>query len=770
MYPAAAILLCVGIGTQSALMDRIAAQRAAIANAAPAERAAIVEEVLDLRAQLIRDHPDDPRQPVWLADQAQDLFYLVLPADSSELVARFGLPTPQQLDRVRRVARDMNDFASRAEMALEQVIMDTESNRGGGFDPTLFETERNRRVPFLRGIAACLDADFNVEEPAARHALYSIAKSRLGPVGDLLPDRLAATAELYAGLALLGVEKYLDAAKTLRDVSTAPLARRSDVFAARLALVRCRAAVDAQDALTGLDEIERDFAEADELLFRVLIADQRFRLRTRQGRVADAFGAYLELAHAEGPRHAATRAIGFSRLVVVAGPGTPLEGLPELVSVARAGNLAATPGARTEAIELYERLLADDRLDDTTAAAAMFGLARVYLDAGNPTGAIRQLAKLARVYPASTHAEASIELAASLAAEGDRLAPGDTGRAALLREVLEILLSRYPNLASVDRWRYRAGCLALDERRFEDAIGFFDAVGVDAGVRADALYRRAESLGAWAASMAGTPMRQVLARRLLVGAAEAEAANPDRRSMLARFRAEALLAIDDPAGALAALSDGDDDEFSVLVRIDAYRAMGRPDEMARELQRLVDMTGPRAGAALVAMFEMRQREIQGLLDADRVGAATAKAMRELLPLAQAASHWIEKHGHNETLQLRAADAYRLAGRCNDALGLYDELLAAHPAALEVLYGRAECLYDLGGSRDEEAMDHYRRLAVATAADLDDHHWQSQLRMLQILRRTGRNTHRIAPYIQQLRSKDPQLGGERYRREFERLLQ
>ncbi len=770
MYGTAAILLGVGIVTQSAmtdLPDRIASQRAAIADAAPAERAAIVERVLDLRAKLIHDHPDDPRLPVWLADQAQDLFYLVLPADSSGLVVRFGLPTPRQLDRVRRVAREMNDFASRAETAIEQIIMDAESRPGGGFDPGLIETERNRRVPFLRGIAACLDADFNVEVPARRHALYSIASARLGPVADLLPDRFAATARLYAGLALLGRQKYDDAARVLRDVSTDPAARRTDVFAARLALVRCRAALEPGVALAELDAVETDFAGSGELLLRVLIADERFRLLRRQGRVADAFGAYLALARAGGPRHAAARAIGFSRLVMVAGPGTPLDRLPRLVSVARAGNLAANPGGRTEAIELYERLLADDRLDDATRATAMFGLGRVYLDGGNRAPAVRQLAKLARMYPAGSHAEASIELAASVAAEGNRLAPGDAGQRALLREVLEILLGRYPNLASIDRWRYRAGCLALDEQRFEDAVGFFDAVAVDADVRADALYRRAESLRAWSASAAGTPMGLDLARRLLVAAAEAEAANGERRTMLARFRAEALLAIDDPAGALAALSDGDDDEFSLLTRIDAYRALGRRDEMARELKRLVDTTGPRAAAALVAMFEMRTREIQALGDQDR---PTAEALRELLPLAQAASHWIETHGGNETLQLSAADAYRLAGRCDDALRLYDALLAGHPDAMEVLFGRAECLYDLGGARDEEAMGHYRRLAVATAAALGDRHWQSQLRMLQILRRTGRNTHRIAPYIQQLRGTDPDLGGERYRREFERLLQ
>ncbi len=736
MYAAATIVLCAAIGApsaQSTLADRIAARHAAIADATTAERATIVEQVLDLRAQLIREHPDDPHQPVWLADQAQDLFYLVLPAESSGLVTRFGLPTPAQLDRARRVARLMHDLADRAEMTLEQLILDTESGRGGGLDQSVLETERNRRIPFLRGIAACLHADFNVEEPRGRKPLYAIARSRLEPVSDLLPDRFAATAQLYAGLAMLGVAEYDAAAKMFRDVSTDPLARRDDVFAARMALVRCRAAADLQDALNGLDEIE-----TDELLFRVLVADERFRLLQRQGRVADAFGAYLELG-----------SIGFPRLVRVAGPDTPLDRLPLLVTVARAGNLAATPGKRAEAIELYERLLGTDRLDETAGAATMFGLARAYLDAGEPAAAVRQLMTLAAMYPASSQAEPSIELAASLAAELNRLAPGHAGRRALFREVLEILLGRYPNLATVDHWRYRAGCLALDERRYEDAIRFFETVAVDAEVRADALYRRVESLRAWTASMPAGDMRLLLARRLMQAATEAEAAFPDRRSMLTRCRAEALLALDDPAGALAALPAGDDDEFAVLTRIEAYRALGRRDEMTRELQRLVDMTGPRAGAALVAMFEN--------VDAS-----------ELLPLARAAKRWLDLHGDNETLQLAAADAYRLSGHLDDALGLYNELLANHPDALEVLYGRAECLFELGEYK--EAMEHYRRLAFATTAALDEHYWQSQLRMLQILRRTGRNTHRIAPYVQQLRDRHPDLGGELYQRQFERLLQ
>ena len=60
---------------------------------------------------------------------------------------------------------------------------------------------------------------------------------------------------------------------------------------------------------------------------------------------------------------------------------------------------------------------------------------------------------------------------------------------------------------------------------------------------------------------------------------------------------------------------------------------------------------------------------------------------------------------------------------------------------------------------------YQRIAAVSAGE---YHWQSQLRMLQILDLTGHNTRRIAPHIRRLRQKDQQLGGERLRRGFEVL--
>ena len=95
------------------------------------------------------------------------------------------------------------------------------------------------------------------------------------------------------------------------------------------------------------------------------------------------------------------------------------------------------------------------------------------------------------------------------------------------------------------------------------------------------------------------------------------------------------------------------------------------------------------------------------------------------------------------------------------------MLAKRPNAQEAVFGQAECLFHLPGDRDAEAMIIYRR--IGSAGPNGVYYWPAQLRMLQILDRTGRNTDRIAPRIRRLRQQDSQLGGERWRRGFETLL-
>ena len=121
--------------------------------------------------------------------------------------------------------------------------------------------------------------------------------------------------------------------------------------------------------------------------------------------------------------------------------------------------------------------------------------------------------------------------------------------------------------------------------------------------------------------------------------------------------------------------------------------------------------------------------------------------------------------------VRIADSLRLSGRYAQARVIYQQLLVQTPAGLQLLFGRAVCLFGEGGDGLAEAMGIYRRLAAVgpgqdTAARR--YYWQAQMRMLEILDRTGRNTDKIAPRIRRLRQVDADLGGERFRRTFQRL--
>ena len=104
--------------------------------------------------------------------------------------------------------------------------------------------------------------------------------------------------------------------------------------------------------------------------------------------------------------------------------------------------------------------------------------------------------------------------------------------------------------------------------------------------------------------------------------------------------------------------------------------------------------------------------------------------------------------------------------CDDALPMYEQLTRELGESLETLLGRAECLFELG--KDAEAMPLFARIAVTLGPSAEPY-WLAELRMLQILDRVGRNTHRITPHIRMLQRNHPELGGEEYRREFERLL-
>jgi hypothetical protein len=760
------------------------------------DRLASAERLLDLRGSLLAERPHDPRRAVWLADQATDLLLVLLPINSTELTCLFGLPSPDKRARAQRAARQMSAVAAEAELEIERSILALESAPGFADDIAarmkrlrLAEGERDRRIPFLRGAAACLEAALDGGDPARDEALYRLAAERLQSVLPLLSGRPADLARLYAGLALRGLGDYEAARAVLDAPAPTPRADPIDVFAIRMAQVTISAARAGPTAgIDALDALAQSYNRADDLFFRVIIADQHFLLHRDAARHADAaqrrellvraFDAYLDLLEAPpGPDAQAIRVIVLDRLTRAVGADTPLDRLAGIVSVARAMQLAAQAETRGQAIALFNRLLERGDLEAAARAEAMFGLAKALLADEQLHPAAQRFSQLAREHPAARYAEQAMVLAATIAAELYRRTPGDA-EAGLLRFTLDLLLERYPNLASIDRWRFAAASLALAEGRYERAVGLFEQIPPNAGQWLEAQLERTGTLRSWAtdgvdADLAPRRWQDVLdaadavepAVRRALAAADDPAKTRELRddlAVLSVFRAEARLALGDAPGALEALERvGDDCSLAadaVLTRIDAYAALGRSDAIEREIERLPDVAGPRAGDILAAMLAARRE--------------TQDPQRELVPVARALVRWLpttSDDGVDRTrLELAAADAFRAAEHWREALGLYDDLLSRYPHALEVLLGRAECLFGLGNDHLADAMQLYKRIASATAGRGDDHYWQSQLRMLQILSRTDRNTQRIAPHIQRLRQKDPALGGERFRREFERL--
>jgi tetratricopeptide (TPR) repeat protein len=760
------------------------------------ERLDGAERLLDLRQRLLAGQPDDPRRALWLADQATDLLLVLLPIDASGLTSLFGLPSQDQRARAQRVARQMSALAAEADLEIERTILSLESAPGYVDDLAaqlkrrrLAEGERERRIPFLRGVGACLEAALDEQAPAHQEALYRLAVERLRPLVPMLAGRSADLARLYAGLALRGLGEYEAAQAALEPPAPAPPAEPADLFAIRMGQVTITAARDGPEAgLNALDGLQQHYDRADDLFFRVLMADQRFLLHQdaarladgpqRSGHLARAFGAYLDLLEGRpGPTAQGVRAVVLDRLARAVDAETPFDELPGIVCVAWAERLAGQADTRPQAIALFGQLLERGDLDTAARVEALWGSARALLADEQLVASAERYGQLAREHPTARHAERAIELAATIAAELYRRAPDDPATRSRLRSTVDLLLDRYPNLPSAERWRFAAASLALDEGRHEQAVALLEQVPPNAAQWLDAQLRRAGAVRSWAKAeadpdavpgrwqqlLAATDAVEPAVRRALAAAGEAETVRlRDDLAVLRVYRAEAQLALGDAPTALETLKGvGDDSSLAsdaVLCRIEAHGALGAHAEIERDLERLMAVAGSRAGAILAAMLDARR--------------TVPDAQRELVPVARALERWLRTAGDDARdrtrLVLAAADAYRRAEYWDEALNLYDRLLARHPHALEALLGRAECLFGLGDAHLADAMQLYKRISGATGGGGGDDYWQAQLRMLQILSRTGRNTQRIAPHIQRLRRKDPELGGVRFRREFERL--
>lgn len=792
------------------------------AGAAQAQDESVLRR-MEERSANIQANPDDPRRPAWLAEQASDTLFELWPAQGLGLTALFGLPGDDELRTAREHAQRIHELAIEAEQAINQAIADLERRPGFADDldaveqrRALVEVERDRRIPFLRGAGALLAAELGVSQPTHAAGLHAHAAQRLAPLAQQMHGTVAGKAHWMAGLALLRIGRFDDAAANLHKAKVAAADHPSDLFAALICGVLLEEARSGpQAAFDELARIESRYATGDpaHAFFRVLIADQRFRLMRSRGShdPAAIFGVYIGFLRENlGIARDAQRAIVLERLARAwshVGESLPHADLPALVTIARAEHLAKAAQTREQAVILLEGLLSQTNVTGDDRASALFALGRTLHEHGRALFAAQRFIELAEFHSADAHAERAVELGTSIAADLVRRNPQDAEARDLLAHALRLLLEKYPNLPSIDRWRYAAGRLAMDMQDYQAAIERFRQVTPEAPQWLDANFMQAAAAGALALQLSdasrlelGSSERQQRAaaaldrvqrvRPILAGGlarAEDGARAGALRYYLAKLRiieAEALLAMNRAGDALAALAGVENDAQlsgdiigeALRVRIAAHQALGQPEHALDDLRTIVRAQPQQAATVLLSILTALERDMQELMELDRQQEAENLARRAAAPAAELLERWLASPAaaswdgaQRELAAARIAHAFRMDGQHEPALRWYDVALQTRPEALPLLLGRAECLFHLGGEdRHALAMDLYKRIAAAGPEMAAGDYWLAQVRMLQILDRVGRNTHQILPRIERLRQQQPDLGGGRYHRQFEAL--
>lgn len=788
---------------------------AANPQASPTERREAIEQIITLRGQLIEKHDDDPRYARWLTDQAWDLVFELPALDGVLLSAIYGVPSPVQHQLARRISREGNELTDEAELAIEQAIIDFEAQPGYTDDPALQAArrrldrdERRRRIPLLRGVTAYLHARFNVSDAAERGELCRIALDRLSPLADELDGFIGMQATLFAALAAMELRQTDEARAWFERAADAPTAAPVDAFGARMGLNMVLAAEgNDRDALQQLSELEKQYNSPRDLVFRLLITDRRFLLRVQQARrgssanrmrdMADAYRTYTNLLRKDlGVSKETVRQIVYARLATAGGADTPLDQLPAIVTIARAEGLRGAGGDADQIISMLEGVLDRRDAENEDRAEALYGLGVTHYANGDARLAGDRFTALCRQYSTHPRAERSIKLAVTIAAEQARDHPRDESARDALAATLTLAVERYPTLPEIEQWRYLSGRIALADGNLELAQSRFEAIPPDAdewldaqlmlgGVMRDRVWSATESqarsdqLRALTGKMGDMITR--IDQHVRVGDAATDANKAaNHQARLAIIAAEAWIELSNPDEAVRMIElIRSDDALNAATtaevlrtRILAYQAARRPDEASRALTQFLE-TSP----DLAAVTEMIEQPLRELRAARRGSQQAAAVQAQLVQLTEPIDRWLTKSGgaggDPYRLRLALAESRRECEQHQSALRLYDLILAERADSLEALFGRAECLFGLTASspNDEQladAMRAYKRISAARTSAGDAYYWRSELRMLEILDRLGRNTHRIGPRIQRLRQRDASLGG--YRRQFEQLAE
>ena len=707
----------------------------------PGQRKA-ADAMLAARAELVRANADDPRVPVWLADQAEDCFTVALPAGGDVDRTLYGLAGPDARRRVRRLAVEMGAAAEQAEIAAKAVL---ERAGAEAAPPPLVErlttVERPRRIPLLRALADVMQVEMAEFDAGRRRSLAESAIARIDTLLPELDDRTASVVARYAGLtaARVGEERaanrFLALARQKAGTDEA-LATLADLAALRAAgLLRGPAsAAEAASVLRGAGTISRQLA----------IAELEARLRRQaEGETGGAPSSgllawtspFTNLLRRTKPDQAGElRDLAVARLAQVLRDGTPL---PDGEPMAILGSAQHTLDAGQSAASLTEslvKLAEDPQAPASLRAGALRTLARIDMSADRWAEAADRSLALARGFALDPSSAPAMSLAVRIARELDRASDGrDVAARQRLERAIALGIAGYPEHADQALWQLERQVLAAEAAAESRACELKDMdplLPAPADPVVEGLRARLASARAWTALQRGQ------AQQALDALASVPPPSPGRAAEL-RLAAR--------VGALAEL-DRD-------VLADAEIAAAPADAVSA------------AALAHAARRMPEQRLPVNLVRTPDAGAARARRLAAAVrPSATvAASDWS-----------RIGDLLRLHGEPERAREAYAKALELQPDALESLQGMAEASFVLGGeARWSEAMGIHRRLLAGREMGDDDAAqdrawWLSQLRQLQILQAADRFDERARMRLNRLRAIDANLGGAEFRPAFEAI--
>ena len=646
-----------GVEESVARVKAIAKQLGETAGPSATERAALLEEAIGLRTEMIAVAPRDERAASWMLDQAEAVLQRA-GWDGSEWAVLYGVPTAAQRLRVQDAASQAADLVERAAAAIGDAVERLEgelfaargdparaSRVSAEIEPrltVLLDVELAWRVPMLRSRAELLV--IASEEGAVRSMERRAQAARVAAELDGLPTPdeegdaarrvQLGTAYLLAGELHAAGERFGDAermaeasASTLEQAALGHVASAMNLSAARELSKGVTASLETAPLLLAL--VRAEVAVRAILLQGSASASGQARAAVQRDALSPMTAVVRRVIEGGGQVPPAVRELVMQKVAVITGPG---RAWGQIDDAAMDPPIVYARGMTMLGSEQGQRLLravATGTGDDGVRQEAMWALGmRAPEGDDERLDAASMLVRLAREFPESGRAGAALERADALLRQ--LMASGRGEVLTLQRELIELA------------WNARTD--AGDRRELGSLAAANAALDANAAPDGPALERLLARLASWPEERqdrrrADERNVSIVVERALRGAADAAAraaiargaaawASRSGSDLAARFRlalAEALLETGDAKGSVEAvqsIGELDGAALNAAERVRARLTLGRAQRAAGE--------GAAAFATLRALADELENDPAGRASREPVFWAAWAEMLEIL--------------------------------------------------------------------------------------------------------------------------------------------